>query len=361
MPSPASSSPLSSPSSSFPSRDESHHDDISDLLGGRGGDSGASASIIPEDYDPLSESFGTDRSDRSFGQQDWQRAAEPDHLPAEAQYFAPPKVDRLDSSTGGQIPEDWFADEDDGADHGTISPPGASTASSPSGAPPAEAPRRPRPGAAASASMPTDLPASTPGDVTALFEAFLEGAGLSGATGSAGQEEELLRRIGVSYREMAKGLCELLRVRQSIKNEFRLEKTVIQSGENNPLKFSVTPEEAVRALVFPPAAGYLNAEEAVSESIDDLKAHQLAVMAGMQLALTSLLRNFDPEALEKRLQDSSVWGNILPGAKKARYWEVFTELYNEIAKEAESNFYGLFGQAFAKAYEEQINHLKARQ
>lgn len=209
--------------------------------------------------------------------------------------------------------------------------------------------------------MPTDLPASAPGDVTALFEAFLEGAGLSGATGSAGQEEELLRRIGVSYREMAKGLCELLRVRQSIKNEFRLEKTVIQSGENNPLKFSVTPEEAVRALVFPPAAGYLNAEEAVSESIDDLKAHQLAVMAGMQLALTSLLRNFDPEALEKRLQDSSVWGNILPGAKKARYWEVFTELYNEIAKEAESNFYGLFGQAFAKAYEEQINRLKARQ
>jgi predicted component of type VI protein secretion system len=82
-------------------------------------------------------------------------------------------------------------------------------------------------------------------------------------------------------------------------------------------------------------------------------------MAGMQVALGSLLKNFDPNTLEQRLQDSSILGNILPGAKKARYWEVFTELYKEIAQEAESDFYGLFGQAFARAYEEQINRLKS--
>jgi type VI secretion system protein len=336
-----------------PTQKGSAQDDISDLLGeGGAGRRPAGGGGIPEDYDPLAESFSDEGgfgAGADAGQ--WREAAEPDHLPAEAQFFAPPKVSHNDAlpSEGSQIPEDWLLDEDD-RDAGGLSRP----------APAQRKPPRPRPGRSAPAAAPPQpVPTGPSGDAETLLKAFLEGAGVQTPKDIAGSEAEFMRAVGQSYLEMVRGLCELLRVRQSIKNEFRLEKTVIQSGGNNPLKFSVSPEEAVRALLYPAEAGYLAADEAISEGIDDVKAHQLAVMAGMQVALGSLLKNFDPNSLEQRLQDSSVLGNILPGAKKARYWEAFTELYKEIAQEAESDFYGLFGQAFARAYEEQINRLKS--
>ena len=357
--------PTSKPSAAASS--EAAQDDISDLLGEAGGVARGPAGPggIPEDYDPLAGSFDDDDlGDRPTGEA-WTRAAEPDHVPAEAQYFTPPQVGHQEApaSSAGQIPEDWFLDEEKAPNTPHAPPPPPRTVPPEGPARPSSAPpRRPRPGGSvAGGDAILERSHDAPAEADALFRAFLEGAGLEAAADMTGREEELLRAVGASYREMVRGLCELLRVRQSIKNEFRLEKTVIQSNDNNPLKFAVTPEEAVRALLYPAEAGYLKADAAISESIDDLKAHQLAVMAGLQVALASLLQNFDPTALEQRLQDSSLWGNILPGAKKARYWEVFTELYKEIAQEAESNFYGLFGQAFARAYEEQINRLKAKQ
>lgn len=99
------------------------------------------------------------------------------------------------------------------------------------------------------------------------------------------------------------------------------------------------------------------AVRAVKEGFDDIKAHQLAVMAGVQAALLNLLRRFDPQALETRLGQQSMLDNIMPSKRKARYWEVFTLLYNEIAKEAEDDFQELFGREFARAYQEQINRL----
>ena len=102
---------------------------------------------------------------------------------------------------------------------------------------------------------------------------------------------------------------------------------------------------------------YLPPVAAVRGGFDDLKAHQMAVMAGMQVALAALLRRFDPDTLEKRLKSQSVLDSILPAARKAKYWELYEELYKEIAREAEDDFQGLFGREFASAYERQVKKL----
>jgi type VI secretion system FHA domain protein len=110
------------------------------------------------------------------------------------------------------------------------------------------------------------------------------------------------------------------------------------------------------ALLQPNRPGYKAPLAAVEEAFDDIRSHELAVMAGMQTGLLALLKRFDPAALEGRLQKGMLDG-ILPSARKARFWELFCATYKDIAREAEDDFHALFGREFARAYTAQINKL----
>ena len=80
-------------------------------------------------------------------------------------------------------------------------------------------------------------------------------------------------------------------------------------------------------------------------------------LAGLQVALTALLREFNPEGLKQRLEQRSRLANLMPGSSKARYWELYEMFYKEVAAEAEQGFHGLFGREFRRAYEEQLKKL----
>ena len=54
-----------------------------------------------------------------------------------------------------------------------------------------------------------------------------------------------------------------------------------------------------------------------------------------------------------------VLDNILPGSRKARLWDLFEQMYDEISREAEDDFHALFGREFLRAYEEQVDRLQA--
>jgi type VI secretion system protein len=88
----------------------------------------------------------------------------------------------------------------------------------------------------------------------------------------------------------------------------------------------------------------------------DIKAHQLAVIAGMQVALSSLLKHFEPHALERYFEAQG--GKGMLESKKAWYWEQYTKLYKTIVADAEDNFQELFGDEFAKAYQTQIARMR---
>lgn len=215
---------------------------------------------------------------------------------------------------------------------------------------------RPRPRAATGGRQePQDAGTPLTGDPVA---AFLAACGLENSGLSDEAAERLLHTVGIMMREMVHGVIEVLKVRASIRDEFRVsERTMIRPTENNPLKFSIDVDDALHALLVQPRPGYLPPEKATQEAFRDLRAHQLAVMTGMQVALTALLNRFNPDALARRLEQQSVWDSILPSARKAKYWELFRELYSEIAREAEDDFHGLFGKEFTKAYEDQLRKL----
>jgi type VI secretion system protein len=190
------------------------------------------------------------------------------------------------------------------------------------------------------------------------LDSFLSGAGLAPITMTEQERRELMQVVGAVFREVVQGLVEVLAARTSIKSEFRLSQTTIRPTENNPLKFSMSVDDALLALVTKRGQGYLEPVDAVREAFDDIKAHQVAFIAGMQMALTHMLRRFDPKALEERMGQEKGLGGLL-GSKKAKHWDAFTLLYETMTSEAKDDFEDLFGREFARAYEEQVQKLRA--
>lgn len=316
----------------------------------------------------------------------WQTAPKPSRPPSPSPSPA--------SASGGAIPDNWW-DEDEPASPPAASPPSpgpsapfgaqplpddaglwddapsqATPAPNPSpppaapsqgglsqisGMPMAEKPDAQPDPAPAPAPIPTSPspPASSPASSGADLGPFLAAAGVDQLPNTDPGDPELAARAGRLFAAAMQGLMGVMASRASLKNEFRLEQTMVQAAENNPLKFSPNAQEAMKLILSNGGQGFKQGEAAIEEAFEDLAAHQVAVLAGMQHALTQILKRFDPKRLEERIgKDRSVMDLI--GGRKSRYWDAFNQLYGDIAEEMEEDFHAVFGQAFARAYEEQI-------
>ncbi|WP_208453022.1 type VI secretion system-associated FHA domain protein TagH [Burkholderia gladioli] len=153
-------------------------------------------------------------------------------------------------------------------------------------------------------------------------------------------------------------MMDVLRARAELKNSFRLPATLIQRSENNPLKFAPTAREAVRRLLAPPDNGFLAGSAALADAADDIRNHQMAMLAGVRSAFESLLAQFDPARIE---QESEGGGRRLSlGGNRPRHWERYKEQFEALTRNPDECFRRLFGDEFARAYEEQLARLKQR-
>jgi type VI secretion system protein len=181
--------------------------------------------------------------------------------------------------------------------------------------------------------------------------AFLRGLDLDPEDLIGLDKVEIMQSAGQMLNTLTGGLIDILRARTEVKKEFSMDVTRIQASRNNPLKFCTSTEQALLKLLTKDPA-YLDAVESVDEGVADAKAHQIAIMAGMQAALEALLQRFDPAMLEQQLD-----GRFLL-SKKARYWELYTRAFQQLVGEAEENFQALFAEAFASTYQHQINQVQ---
>lgn len=186
-----------------------------------------------------------------------------------------------------------------------------------------------------------------------LIDYFLRGADLNDHDFAKAMTPETFFIIGTILRASIHGAMDVLSSRAKIKQEMHIDMTMIRPKENNPIKFSISPEEALTKLLTPHDAGYLPPVEAVNEVFNDIRAHQLSVIAGMQKALLSVLNRFDPVKLEKLFLQQNPIGASIPLRKQAKLWSMFEQLYKDIEQEAKDDFYHLFGQVFAETYEKQ--------
>ena len=182
----------------------------------------------------------------------------------------------------------------------------------------------------------------------------LAGAGLQGAPVTP----ELAQNLGQILRVVVSGLIDVLHSRQRIKEEFRIRQTIFRPVDNNPLKFSANVDDALHNLLVKRNAAYLGPVDAFSDAFDDLRDHQLAMLAGMRVAFEAMLADFDPERLQAEFDRQIAKLSLPLVPAKLRYWDLFREKREEIKKDPEAAFTRLFGEEFARAYEEQFKELR---
>jgi predicted component of type VI protein secretion system len=281
--------------------------------------------------------------------------------------IAPPPA-----SGGGGAEEDFFADIGGASDAEPLDDPFADMA--PSGGPAALMDDGPDPAdnlldepppAPAPAPMPVAAPAPTPvpaatqkpsppppaASAAAVdWAAFYEGAGM-------GPDElrlspDAMRRLGVMYRQVVLGMSDLMRDRAEFKDEFRVERTQLAIGRNNPLKH-LPPQDAAKVLLGDPLPGFQDSEEAIRGAFEDLKRHQLAMLAGVQRALQAVFDRLAPEEIEKLVETANGSKKLL--SRKLNPWDLYATVFMALKKDATSNANGVMSVAFREGYEDYLS------
>jgi len=190
----------------------------------------------------------------------------------------------------------------------------------------------------------------------AMLVAMLRGLGLPNLVPTK-PPLETAELAGAMLREAVAGTMAVLLARAMTKRESRLEMTVLGAQANNPLKFFPDAESALSQMLTNAMQGYMPPVKSIGSAFEDLKAHELAVIAGMRAALAGVLARFNPALIEARIEGGGVMDKMLSANRKARMWDAMVELYDDIQREAQDDFQHLFGEKFSAAYEDQIGRL----
>jgi type VI secretion system protein len=185
-------------------------------------------------------------------------------------------------------------------------------------------------------------------------EAFCRGAGIDPANLPGDAQNVLLTLAGQMLRESVLGLMDGLKGRSDLKSRLRLNQTTIQPGENNPLKFSASVDEAVLKLLDPHSSRYLGPIEAIRESFADIRTHQTALVGAIQAAVDELMNRIEPGELQERFDRGLKRGPLLGATNKMKYWDLYTEFYQVLNQRSEQGLPTLFSEELARTYAEKV-------
>ncbi|NWD99754.1 type VI secretion system-associated FHA domain protein TagH [Pseudomonas sp. IPO3749] len=192
----------------------------------------------------------------------------------------------------------------------------------------------------------------------AVLHALLQGLGLPDLH-TTRTPTELAQLVGEMLRATTTGTMDVLMARALTKRESHIDMTMIGAYSNNPLKFFPDADSALTQMLGGDSPAYMRPVKAMNASFEDLKAHELAVIAGMRAALGAVVQRFDPARVEQRRTTHGALDKWMPARRKARLWDRLVERYEDLARDADEDLQRLFGELFSKAYEEQVARMRS--
>ena len=192
------------------------------------------------------------------------------------------------------------------------------------------------------------------GDFDIGLAAFCRGAGIEPRTISTDARGVALQLAGQLLREAVLGLMDLNQGRNEFRNKFRIPAPPADAPES-PLNLSKGVDEALVRLLTNTSmrAGSV---EAIRDNFRELKAQNTAAQTATRAAFEEFLGRVDPKELEQRFERAGKRG-VFGGQSKAKYWDMYAELFSGLAQRPADGFPHVFTETFAKAYESRMRAL----
>ena len=194
-------------------------------------------------------------------------------------------------------------------------------------------------------------------DAALLLDAFKQGAGLSDCRYPQQLTPQLLFDIGQMLHESIQGSMDLLNSRAVAKQEVRIAVTLINAEANNPLKFLPTSAAALAQIFGPKMPGFMNGPAAISNAHDDLRRHEMAMMAGMQAVLQGLFDRFNPDTIETQLEAHGRHRSLFNVQRQAKLWNIYRHQYQWLRNEMKNQSPASWGSEFHGAYQSETENL----
>jgi type VI secretion system protein ImpI len=197
----------------------------------------------------------------------------------------------------------------------------------------------------------TSLAVDTPTISTDLLLRIARAAGVPERAIAGRDPLAVADDIGAMLRLTALNLAQMLSSRSETKSLMRSSsRTMIQAIENNPLKFTATPEEALAIMLGPSTRNYLDAKTTLERSFADLKAHQMQTYGAMQGALEALFEDLAPEKIDASVEADRGLGGLV-GSRKAKLWDTYVERWRAKTKRNDGRLSDAFLLLFAESYD----------
>jgi type VI secretion system protein len=192
------------------------------------------------------------------------------------------------------------------------------------------------------------------GDFDVGLSAFCRGAGIDPRTITAEARGAALQLAGQLLRESVLGLMDLNQSRNEFRNRFRISPPV-NDGPESPLNFSRGVDEAMVRLLttLSTRAGSV---EAIRHNFRELKAQNTASLVATRAAFEEFLGRVNPTELEERFDRATKRG-VFGSQNKAKYWDLYTEMFAGLAQRPADGFPHVFTETFAKTYEAKLRTL----
>ena len=192
------------------------------------------------------------------------------------------------------------------------------------------------------------------GDFDIGLAAFCRGAGIDPQNISSEARASALQLAGQLLRESVLGLMDLNQSRNEFRNRFRISAPA-NDGPESPLNFSRGVDEALVRLLttLSTRAGSV---EAIRQNFRELKAQNTATLTATRAAFEEFLGRVDPKELEERFDRATKRG-VFGSQNKAKYWELYGEMFVGLAQRPADGFPHVFTETFAKAFEAKLRTL----
>jgi type VI secretion system FHA domain protein len=201
---------------------------------------------------------------------------------------------------------------------------------------------------------------NTSDGVTNAVADFCHGLGIDPSSLPPRTQAELLTAAGQLLRETAVQLSRTLKLQATNAVELELDSVTSSDDLASPLQTSRSIEASLYRLLDIQSERRLNGIDALKDAFEHIRAHQDAFAAAVAPAVDDLLSRVNPAKVTARLERSNTSSSLFAGGKKAKYWDLLSEVYVAIDQRDARGWPTVFAREFAKSMSAQLRERKKR-